>query len=77
MKNTPQRRLKEAVKYVSRQWGHGWNRLGPTLQEALVRAELLAEISRLSIGVDTDGHSKLVDEIASVGMQWTPDALGR
>jgi hypothetical protein len=44
-----EKRLKEAVKYVSRQWGNGWPRLGVTFQEALIRAEILAEINRASI----------------------------
>ena len=70
--NDAQRRVANAVAYVSRQWGHGWGRLGESMQEALVRAEILAEIARLGIAADPVAYRSLVDELATFAMQWTP-----
>ena len=69
--NDAQRRLSNAVKYVSRQWGTGWNRLGPTIQEALIRAEILADISRIEHGMSNEAYCLLVDRIADIAMQWS------
>ncbi|SHG88044.1 hypothetical protein [Bradyrhizobium erythrophlei] len=71
MKRDVQRRIKEAARYVERQWGHGWPRLGQTLQEALVRAEILAEINRLDCtGTDPAAYRDLVEDLAFAAMQW-------
>ncbi|MBO0715717.1 MAG: hypothetical protein J2P55_00070 [Rhizobiales bacterium] len=74
MRNTPERRLREAVKSLRAQWGHGWPKLGSTLQQALVRAEVLAEISRFHVD---DADPKLVfeltDKLAMLAMQWEPE----
>ena len=55
-------RMREIVgKYVVG-WGHGWPRLGSNMREAFIRAEALAEISRIST-VDSDPitYQALVD----------------
>lgn len=64
--------MKEAVKYVSRQWGHGWPRLGSTLQEALIRAEILAEIARAptNSAVDPAAYMEHVNAMAMAAVQW-------
>ena len=68
------RRLSEAIKYVARQWGGGFNRLSEGQRQALVRAEMLAEISRIS-GPDTDpeAYQELVSAIADAAIQWEGD----
>lgn len=67
----PEWRLKDAVKYVSRQWGGGWSRLSPALREALVRAEILAEINRVDdAGTDPVAYRALVEELAAAAMAW-------
>lgn len=66
-----ERRMKEALKYVKAQWGNGWQRLGPSLQEALIRAEILGEINRLDgAGTDPVSYRTLVEALATAAMQW-------
>lgn len=66
-----ERRMKEALKYVKAQWGNGWQRLGPSLQEALIRAEILGEINRLDgAGTDPVFYRTLVEALATAAMQW-------
>jgi hypothetical protein len=64
--------VKDAVKYVSRQWGHGWPRLGSTLQEALIRAEVLSEIARAPINerVDPRAYMEHVNAMAMAACSW-------
>lgn len=64
-------RMKECVAYVKRQWGNGFQDLGDTLQQALVRAEMLAEISRIPVsGSDPARYQTLVDAMAEAAMRW-------
>jgi hypothetical protein len=71
MKNESERRLKNAIEYVTAQWGNGWYQLGPRMKEALVRAEVLAEISRLEAGdIDPLAYRELVDALATGAMRW-------
>jgi hypothetical protein len=69
-----QKRLREAVKYVSRQWGGGWPRISGSLQQALVRAEILAEIYRsVDSGTDPAAYREHVEALAAAAMRWEPD----
>ena len=65
------RRLKEAINYVSRHWGNGFNILSDSQRQALVRAEMLADISRIS-SVDTDPevYKAMVSAMADAAVQW-------
>ena len=66
-----QSRLREVVKYVSRQWGNGWPRLSGGQQEAFVRAEMLAEIHRAQgLGDDPAAFREMVEAMASAAFQW-------
>jgi hypothetical protein len=67
------KRLQIAVVNLQVEWGTGWRSLGGTMQKALVRAAMLAEIDRLMPGNDRSAHSAIVEEIASVAMQWKPE----
>jgi len=70
-----ERRLEAAVRYVAAQWGHGWNRLSPHQREAMIRAEILGEISRLSIDGDPARYRALVDALSMAAMQWDGSAF--
>lgn len=69
------RRMKECVNYVKNQWGNGFPRLGETLRQALIRAEMLAEISRIS-SVDSDParYQAIVDALARAAVRWDDEA---
>ena len=69
---TTERRMREIVKYVSRQWGHGWPRLGETMQQALIRAEALAEIARQDRRCDDAAFHQFADDLATAAMRWEP-----
>jgi len=63
--------LADAVKYVSRQWGHGWPRLSDSQREALVRAEILSEIDRIPTSLtDAETYRSHVDALAEAAMRW-------
>ncbi len=62
------KRVKEAVKYVMHRWGNGWLRLSDDFREALVRAEVLAEIARIPHNVDLVRYKNLVDAMAMEAM---------
>lgn len=71
-----EQRLKEAEKYVAKQWGPGWNRLGVNIREALLRAEILAEIARIPVKiVDPKDYLELVNELATQAMRWNGDII--
>jgi hypothetical protein len=68
------KRVAAAVKSVAAQWGTGWNRLGTSVREALVRAEVLAEISRLPVHqIEPAQYHQMVDRLAVAAMQWSGD----
>ena len=69
---TAERRLEEAVRSVRQQWGHGFDRLGPTLQQALVRAEVFAEVSGLDSDTDPVEYRDGVSQLVALAMQWPP-----
>lgn len=77
MKTRAEKIFADDVKHVQRKWGHGWNRLGSSLQQALVRAEVMTTIA----GVDTDGaapgaaesYRKHIDELVTLAMRWEPE----
>jgi hypothetical protein len=71
---TAERRLEEAVKSVRQQWGHGFDRLGLTLQQALVRAEVLGfvEVSGLDLETDPVAYRDGVSQLTALAMQWPP-----
>jgi len=64
------RRLDEAVKYVSRQWGSGWPRLSVGQREAFVRAEMLAEIHRAEGLGEAGTYREMVEAMARMAMHW-------
>jgi hypothetical protein len=63
-------RLREVVKYVKRQWGPGFNRLGEGQQESLIRAEMLAEIYRGTGLGDDATYRELTEAMICIAMQW-------
>lgn len=66
-----QQRLKEVVKYVSRQWSNGWTRLSQGQQEAFVRAEMLAEIHRAQgLGNDDKHWREVVEAMTAAAFKW-------
>jgi len=65
-----ERRLKEAVKYVSRHWGNGFNIIGDSQRQALVRAEMLADIHRIDGMGEADTYRELVEAMAAAAMAW-------
>jgi hypothetical protein len=67
------KRLAEAVKYVARQWGHGWPRLSDGQRQSLVRAEMLAEIHRAQGLGEAATYRELVEAMAHAAMQWEPE----
>jgi hypothetical protein len=65
-------RLKIAIEFVTAQWGNGWYQLGPRIKEALVRAEVLAEISRLEADdIDPLAYRELVHTLTTGAMRWS------
>lgn len=73
-----EQRVRAAVKYVKSQWGNGFYRLGDNMQEALVRAEVLAEISRLSAyDTDAEAYRNLVDALAVAAVRWQREEAAR
>jgi len=70
-------RLAEAVKTVLRRWGPGFNHLGDELRQAVVRAEVLAEIHRIPRNmVAAEDYRGYVEALAEAAMQWQ-DATGK
>jgi hypothetical protein len=67
---TAERRLEEAVRSVRQQWGDGFDRLGLTLQQALVRAATFAEVSGLASDTDPVEYRDGVSQLAALAMQW-------
>jgi hypothetical protein len=67
-KSDAQRKFDSCIKYVQAEWGPGWNRLGVTLQMALIRAEVLAEIYR----APCDSGSALYHELTALAVEWWP-----
>ncbi len=70
-----QQRVKGLVKDLSRSWGPGWARIGSTMQEALLRAEMLAEINRYAhLNTDPAEYRDLVEELIQAAIQWQAPA---
>jgi hypothetical protein len=70
-------RLAEAVKTVSRAWGHGFNRLGEGQQEALVRAEMLSDVHRAQGLGDAATYRELTEAMVEAAIMWKPEGFNR
>jgi len=70
-------RLTEALKTTLRRWGPGFNHLGDELRQAVMRAEMLAEIHRIPRNMVTaDDYRSYVEALTEAAMQWQ-DATGK
>ncbi len=68
-------RLTEALKTLLRRWGPGLDRLGPDLLQAVVRAEMLAEIHRIPRNmVGADDYRACVEALTEAAMQYQTTA---
>lgn len=73
----PEQIFKKLVKDVRRSWGPAWPRLGVTLQQACIRAEICAEIARIpTAGTDPAIYHEKVDALAMMAMAWWPEEGG-
>lgn len=66
-----QRLMKEAIATVKKRWGMGFDQLGPELQQALVRAQVLSTIGQIA-SVEDSGAGKL----ATLALRWSPEDEG-
>jgi hypothetical protein len=70
----PKQIFKKLVKDVRREWGPAWPRLGVNFQQAMIRAEICAEIARIPrTGTDPVIFHEKVDALAMMAMSWWPE----